>query len=51
METDAKYNQIREFLGGESDKGVALMRNAERPDLPQLDDSEKESQSENAQEE
>jgi len=37
VETDAKYNQIREFLGGNSDRDVALMRNAERPDLPPLE--------------
>jgi general secretion pathway protein D len=37
VETDAKYNQIREFMGTSSAGGIALMRNAERPDLPQID--------------
>ena len=37
VETDAKYNQIREFMGGNSDRDIALMRNAERPDLPKLE--------------
>jgi general secretion pathway protein D len=40
VETDAKYNQIREFLGGSSESDVALMRKAERPDLPPLDESQ-----------
>jgi len=37
VETDAKYNQIREFLGGSGENDVALMRNASRPDLPPLE--------------
>ena len=51
VETDAKYNQIRQFLEGNSGDDVALMRNAERPKLQPLDGSEEESQSENAEEE
>jgi len=51
VETDAKYNQIREFLEGNSGNDVALMRNAERPKLQPLDGSEEESQSENAEDE
>ena len=47
VETDAKYNQIREFMGGNSGNDVALMRNAERPELPQL---EKNQQSEGSEE-
>jgi general secretion pathway protein D len=50
VETDAKYNQIREFLGGNSGTDVALMRNAERPDLPPLDES-KDSESSEAESE
>jgi general secretion pathway protein D len=41
VETDAKYNQIREFMGGKSDRDVALMRNAERPDLPELEKNQR----------
>jgi len=51
VETNAKYNQIREFLEGNSGNDVALMRNAERPKLQPLDGSEEESQSENAEDE
>jgi general secretion pathway protein D len=40
VETDAKYNQIREFLGGSGENDVALMRNASRPDLPPLDENQ-----------
>ena len=40
VETDAKYNQIREFMGGNSDRDIALMRNEERPDLPELEKSQ-----------
>ena len=50
VETDAKYNQIRQFLGGSGENDVALMRNAERPDLPPLDES-KDSESSEAESE
>jgi len=48
VETDAKYNQIREFMGGNSGNDVALMRNAERPDLPQLEKNQESEGSEEA---
>jgi len=50
VETDAKYNQIRQFLGGSGGTDVELMRNAERPDLPPLDES-KDSESSEAESE
>jgi len=40
VETNAKYNQIRDFLQGHGDSDVALMRNAQRPSLPPLEESE-----------
>ena len=51
VETDAKYNQIREFLGGNSENDVALMRNAERPDLPELEKNQESEEAEGAGEE
>lgn len=40
VETDAKYNQIREFIVETGGNDVALMRNEERPDLPQLEENQ-----------
>jgi general secretion pathway protein D len=37
METNAKYNAIRDTLQGGSEAGVALMPNAQRPTLPPLE--------------
>ena len=37
IETNSKYNQIREVLEGEKKRGVALMPGAERPTIPPLE--------------
>jgi general secretion pathway protein D len=46
VETNAKYNQIRDFLRGHGDSDVALMRNEERPNLPPLNENEESESSE-----
>jgi general secretion pathway protein D len=51
VETDAKYNQIREFLAGSGENDVALMRKAERPNLPPLDEDQDSERSEAGSEE
>jgi len=51
VETDAKYNQIREFLSGSSGNDVALMRKEERPELPPLDENQDSESSEAGSEE
>lgn len=38
LETNSKYNMIRDVLEGESERGVALMPRAERPTIPPLEE-------------
>ncbi len=38
METNSKYNQIRDMLEGDRRRGVALMPGAERPTIPPLEE-------------
>lgn len=50
METNAKYNQIREILEGQSGSGVALMPKSNRPTLPPIGGSEEEAPAESTSE-
>jgi len=45
LETNAKYNSIRQIQQGNRESGVALMRGAERPILPPLEESQQTEQS------
>ncbi len=38
IETNSKYNQIRDVLEGEKDRGIALMPNADRPTIPPIEE-------------
>lgn len=40
LETNAKYNYMRDLLQGEQEEGVQLMPNEERPTLPPLEESQ-----------
>jgi general secretion pathway protein D len=40
LETNSKYNYIRDLLQGEDDKGVQLMPGEERPNLPPLEETQ-----------
>jgi len=51
VETNAKYNQIRQFLGGGDNGDVKLMRGASRPNLPPLDETQDSESSEAGSEE
>jgi general secretion pathway protein D len=51
METNAKYNSIRDILQGDAESGVALMPNAQRPTLPPLEENKLQGQSTEASDE
>jgi len=38
LETNAKYNQIRDFLEGDAQRGVALMPGEDRPTMPPIEE-------------
>jgi general secretion pathway protein D len=48
VETDAKYRQIREFMDESGGKDVSLMRNEERPYVPNLSQIDEEQDSESS---